>query len=386
MTSSMHSAMCARHGLEIRSVAFGPGNACVALFGRDGFYETGTAAGLSKTLANRYATAASCYLGADGVWVVLDSATAKPQWAYAADGLRLPGYSGRTPYVKLTSLHDQGQFKCYSYAVPAPAVVGEPKHETTGKTVAKTTVQATPAAKPTTPPVPVGTNEILKRLENRIALHFPEPTPLIDVLSYIKNATKQGANDPGVPIYVDPLGLEEVQRAATSTVRIEVNGVALKEGLKQIVGQLGLVYRVKDDVLIISSPRGLEAIMRQRVNVAVDASSATKATHTKLEQPITMSFEHATPLNDVLKYIKTATKKSAGEPDLMISVDPIALQKVQKTMMSPVFLVVTLEGVPLKTSLRLLLSQLDLAYVVKNGVVSITPSDVNQRSNVRRRN
>ena len=373
-------------GFEIRSVAFGPGNACVALFGRDGFYEKGTATGLSRTLANRYATAASCYLGADGVWVLLDSATANPHWVYAADGSRIPGYSAQTPYVKLTSLHDQGQFKCYSYAVPPPAVAAEPKHETTKKIVPKTTVQGTPTAKPTTPAVLVGTNEILKRLENRIALHFPEPTPLIDVLSYIRAATKQGANDPGVPIYVDPLGLEEVQQSATSTVRIEVTGVALKDGLKQILSQLGAVYRVKDDVLVISSPSRLDAIMRQRVNVALDNSSATKAALAKLEEPIAMPFEVRTPLNDVLKYIKTATKKSAGEPDLAISVDPAAFQQTQRTMASPVFLVVGLEGVPLKTSLRLLLGQLDLAYVVKNGFVTITASDVNQRQNVRRRN
>ncbi len=55
-------------------------------------------------------------------------------------------------------------------------------------------------------------------------------------------------------------------------------------------------------------------------------------------------------------------------------------------MTSTVCLVVGLEGVPLKTSVRLLLGQLDLAYVIKNGLLTITASDANQRQKVRRRN
>ncbi len=372
-------------GFEIRSVAFGPGNTCVALFGQDGFYETGTAKSLSQTLANGYAAAASCDLGADGIWVLLYAATAKPHWVHAADGSRIPGYSGQTPYVKLTSLHDQGQFRCYSYAVPSTAVAAEPKHEATAKTVPKATVQSAPTAKPLTPSVLVGTNEIVKRLENRIALHFPQTT-FVDVVKYIKAATKKGQNDPGIPIFVDLPGLEDLSRTATSVVKIDVDGVPVKDGLKQVAGQLGMVYRVKDDVLVISSPSRLEAIMRQRVNVGLDASPATKATLARLEEPVAMPFEVQTQLSDVLKYIKMATKKSASDPGLVISVDPAALEKAHKTMKSTLFLVVGLEGVPLKTSLRLLLGQLDLAYVVKNGTLSITASDVNQRQNVRRRN
>jgi serine/threonine protein kinase len=373
-------------GFEIRSVAFGPGNACVALFGRDGFYEKDTAKSLSKTLANRYATAAACYLGADGAWVVLDSATANGHSVYAADGLRIPGYSGQTPYVKLTSLHDQGQLKCYSYAVPAPALAAEPKHETTRKTVPKTTVQSAPPVKPATPSVVVGTDEIVKRLESRITLHFPEYTAFVGVLKFIKSATKKSPNDPGIPIFVDPIGLQELQKSARTAVKIDVASVPLKDALKQLLGQLGMVYRVKDDVLVISSPSGLDAIMRQRVNVALDASPATKATLARLEEPIPMTFTVETPLDDVLKYLKAATKKSASDPGLAFSIDPVGFQVAQKTMTSTVSLAMELEGVPLKTSLRHLIRQLNLAYVVGDGVVTITSRDLQIRTNVRRRN
>ena len=57
-------------------------------------------------------------------------------------------------------------------------------------------------------------------------------TPLEDVLKYIKKATTS-SNYSGIPIYVDPIGLQEVEKSMTSTVRnIDLNGVPLKVTLK----------------------------------------------------------------------------------------------------------------------------------------------------------
>jgi hypothetical protein len=89
----------------------------------------------------------------------------------------------------------------------------------------------------------------------------------------------------------------------------------------------------------------------------------------KLEEPISMSFANETPLEDVLKYIKSATQ-GPDDTGLPIYVDPDGLQKAQKTMTSPVAL--DLEGVPLKTTLRLLLKQLGLSYSIKDGLLVIT--------------
>ena len=88
----------------------------------------------------------------------------------------------------------------------------------------------------------------------------------------------------------------------------------------------------------------------------------------KLEEPVSMSFANATPLEDVLKYIKAAT----SDPDyagIQIYVDPVALKEAEKTMTSRVTLDV--EGVPLKTTLRLMLNQLGLDYVVEDGMLKI---------------
>src|SRR5262249_26484210 len=89
----------------------------------------------------------------------------------------------------------------------------------------------------------------------------------------------------------------------------------------------------------------------------------------KLEQPISMSFANETPLEDVLKYIKSATQ-GPNDTGIPIYVDPVGLNEAEKTMTSPVSL--DLEGVPLRITLRLLLKQLGLTYDVKNGLLTIT--------------
>jgi hypothetical protein len=89
----------------------------------------------------------------------------------------------------------------------------------------------------------------------------------------------------------------------------------------------------------------------------------------KLEEPISMSFANETPLEDVLKYIKSATM-GPHDTGIPIYVDPEGLSKAKKTMVSPVSL--DLEQIPLRTTLRLLLKQLGLTYTVRDGLLMIT--------------
>ena len=101
-----------------------------------------------------------------------------------------------------------------------------------------------------------------------------------------------------------------------------------------------------------------------------DTNPNSKLLFKKLEEPVSMSFSEETPLDDVLKYIKqaTTTKNYQG---IQIYVDPSGLEEVGKTTTSTVKLL-ELEGVPLKTTLRLALKQLGLAYCVRDGVLIIS--------------
>jgi hypothetical protein len=118
-------------------------------------------------------------------------------------------------------------------------------------------------------------------------------------------------------------------------------------------------------VLIISDPKGIE---RERNEVAVracDASPATQALLARLEEPVRMPFIPETPLNGLLDYLERATAKPPDGRGIAILVVPDGLEEVGRTLDST--MTMDLEGVPLKTTLRLMLDQLGLACVVKDG-------------------
>jgi RNA polymerase sigma factor (sigma-70 family) len=102
---------------------------------------------------------------------------------------------------------------------------------------------------------------------------------------------------------------------------------------------------------------------------ARDTNPQSKAILKKLESPISMSFSEDASLELVLKYIKqaTATNNDQGIP---IYVDPKGLKEAEATLQSPVQL--NLEGVPLKTTFRLILKQIGLAYCVRDGVLIVS--------------
>ena len=93
---------------------------------------------------------------------------------------------------------------------------------------------------------------ILQMLEQPIPMRFPKETSLEDVLKYIKKATT-GADGKGIPIYIDPIGLQECEKSLTSTIQIDVEGVPLRTTLHLCLKQLGLTYEVKDGYLMITS-------------------------------------------------------------------------------------------------------------------------------------
>ena len=74
-------------------------------------------------------------------------------------------------------------------------------------------------------------------------MEFANETPLEDVLKHVTNASPtKGDADTGVPIYVNPAGLEEAEQTMTSTVAIDLVGVPLKTTLCLLLRQLYLAY------------------------------------------------------------------------------------------------------------------------------------------------
>jgi len=98
---------------------------------------------------------------------------------------------------------------------------------------------------------------ILEKLEEPIAMSFLEEAPLEDVLKYIHQATTNSTYQ-GIPIYVDPIALQEAEKTMTSTVRnMDVEGVPLRRTLQLLLKQLDLAYFVEDGVLCVTSQKSM---------------------------------------------------------------------------------------------------------------------------------
>ena len=94
-----------------------------------------------------------------------------------------------------------------------------------------------------------------EKLGKTINFSFALETPLEDVLRYIKKSTADDkANQAGLSIYVDPIGLQEAEKTLTSPVTIDLEDVPVSLGLKLILRQLGMRYYVDPHgiVMIVS--------------------------------------------------------------------------------------------------------------------------------------
>jgi hypothetical protein len=108
------------------------------------------------------------------------------------------------------------------------------------------------AIRPLLPPGSAANARVLKALERPIPMRFPDGTSLADLLDHVKKAAAS-AGQPDIPIYVDPFGLQEAERSLSSTVRIDLEGLALRTTLDISLRQIGLYYYVEDGCLRISS-------------------------------------------------------------------------------------------------------------------------------------
>ena len=97
-----------------------------------------------------------------------------------------------------------------------------------------------------------GNAHILKLLEEQVPIRFPSPTPLEDLLKHVKKTTT-ALDGKGIPIFVDPISLQEAEKSMTSTVVFDVADVPLKTSLHVCLQQLGLAYQVKDGFLQITT-------------------------------------------------------------------------------------------------------------------------------------
>jgi hypothetical protein len=103
---------------------------------------------------------------------------------------------------------------------------------------------------------------ILQALDRPVALHFAQETTLENAKRFIEEATRDAASGlpHGIPIYIDPQGLQDADRSMASTVTIDIEGVPLRTSLRLLLRQLKLSFWVKDGLLTIGSIEDAEAM------------------------------------------------------------------------------------------------------------------------------
>jgi hypothetical protein len=92
-------------------------------------------------------------------------------------------------------------------------------------------------------------------------MSFDNETPLSDVVRYIQASTTSAELPNGIPVYLDPLGLAEINVTPESPVRLNLEGVALKRTLFLALRSLKLAYIVQDGLLIISTKECLDDLL-----------------------------------------------------------------------------------------------------------------------------
>ncbi len=120
-----------------------------------------------------------------------------------------------------------------------------------------------------------------------------------------------------------------------------------------------------------------EAEFHDRVEIAqlaaVLAANGTnprdQAILKRLDEPLTRAFARPTPLEDVLKQLRSTLEDGPGTT-IPIYVDPKGLDQARATLQSPVTM--DIQGMPLRTALRLMLRQIGMAYCVRDGVLIVS--------------
>jgi len=99
-----------------------------------------------------------------------------------------------------------------------------------------------------------GENEAVEgALNQRLVVPFPDPTSLEEVVEFLKRVSVNPNLPSGISFSVDPRGLERAGTSMEAKVRMKSDDLPLRESLRRILSQVGLVFEVNDGQVTITS-------------------------------------------------------------------------------------------------------------------------------------
>jgi hypothetical protein len=129
---------------------------------------------------------------------------------------------------------------------------------------------ASPTPRPRKPhPADAERNKAIEqKLEKPVKMEFASETPLEDVIKYIKEQTTEPGGK-AIPIYVDPVGLQEAEKTLQSPITLEMEDVPLRTTLRLLLAQIGLDYRVRDGMVYIHAKSAFDEEEEAAANEAI---------------------------------------------------------------------------------------------------------------------
>jgi hypothetical protein len=107
------------------------------------------------------------------------------------------------------------------------------------------------------------TEGIYDALEEPLLLMYPDGATLEVFLKEMKRRTPGKKLPSGIPIYVDPVGLQEAKRTMESPVKRpeSASRLTLGEHLHRVLEPLGLDYEIKSGFLMITSVESVDSLI-----------------------------------------------------------------------------------------------------------------------------
>jgi hypothetical protein len=106
---------------------------------------------------------------------------------------------------------------------------------------------------PTPLPVDLERNKAIETALNRdVAMPFGKETPIRDVLQHIRENARD-TQGKMIPIYVDPIGLQEAEKTLNSPIQLQLEDVPVRTTLRLALNQISMLYKIEDGILKITA-------------------------------------------------------------------------------------------------------------------------------------
>lgn len=275
--------------------------------------------------------------------------------------------------------------------MPFMAVLGQakvPRDATKPGTASERLLDNAMKAKSSGDDEPVTLKNSREILGNTIEIPFADKVPLEDFLKYLGNASSSKPLPRGIQFYLDPVGLRGTRKTLASPIQFS-GRMSYSAAITKAMSQVGLAaYLGRHGEVLITLPSRAEVLLKESLLERATTSRRGKPQTAQanedgplnirfanvieaLKDDLPMPFSNETQLLDLLKYAQTATSSNLLAAGIAIYCDPIGFREAGKTLASPIQL--NMEGLPLATSLTMVLKQLGLtAYLQHEGLVIIT--------------